>query len=118
MSWKEEYYQYVVLPNGFSSAVRVFTKVLTTSFKYLRSKGHLSVEYIDDSLLLGETFDICLKNIRTTVAFLRELEFIIHPEKSVLVPTQQIIFLGFAIDSAKMTITLTKERKESIYMLC
>ena len=44
--------------------------------------------------------------------------FRIHAEKSVLVPTQQIIFLGLAIDSVKMTITLTQERKQSIYTLC
>ena len=39
--WKEEYYQYIVFPNVFSSAVRVFAKVLTPPFKYLGSKGHL-----------------------------------------------------------------------------
>ena len=44
--WKEEYYQYIVLLNGFSLAVRVFTKVLTPLFKYLRSKGHLSIKYM------------------------------------------------------------------------
>ena len=54
--WKEEYYQYIVLFNGFSPAVRVFTKVLTPPFKCLRSKGHLSIKYNDDSLLLGQTF--------------------------------------------------------------
>ena len=76
------------------------------------------MKYIDGSLLLGEIFEICFKNIRTTFALLRELGFTIHPEKSILVPTQQIIFLGFVIDSVKMTITLTEERKQSIYMLC
>ena len=65
--WKEEYYQCIVLPNGFLPAVRVFTKDLTPPFKYLRSNGHLSVKYIDNFLLLVETFDICLKNIRATV---------------------------------------------------
>ena len=44
--WKEEYYQYIVLLNGFSLAVKVFTKVLTPLFKYLRSKGHLSIKYM------------------------------------------------------------------------
>ena len=80
LSWKDDYYQYFVLPNGFSPAVRVFTKVLTPPFKYLRSKVHLSVKYIDDSLLRRETFDICFKNIRATVALLRGLGFTIHPE--------------------------------------
>ena len=96
--WKEEFYQYPVLPNGFSPAVRVFTKVLTPPFEYLRSKGHFSVKYIDDSLLLGETSEICFKDIRATAALLRELGFTIHPQNTVLVPTQQIMFLGFAID--------------------
>ena len=93
-------------------------QVLTPPFKYLRSKGHLSVKYIDDSLLLGETFEICFNNIRATVALLQELGFTVNPEKSVLVPAQQIIFLGFVIDSVKMTITLTEERNQSIYTLC
>ena len=110
MFWKEEYYQYIVLPNGFLSAVRVFTKDLTPPFKYLRSNGHLPVKYIDDCLLLEETFENCFKNIRATVALIRELGFTIHPEKSVLALPQQIIFLGFVIDSVKMTITLTEER--------
>ena len=60
---------------------------------------------------------ISFKNIRAAVAPLRELGFKIHPEKLVLVPTQQIIFLGFVIDSVKMTITVTEKRKQSIYML-
>ena len=73
-------------------------------FKYLKSKGDLSVKYIEDSLLLGEAFEICFKNIRATVALLQELRFTIHPEMSVLVPMQQTIFLGFMI-------TLTEEKK-------
>ena len=118
MFWKKEYYQYIVLPNGFLPAVRVFTKVLTPPFKYLRSKGHLSVKYVDDSLLLGKTFEICFKNIRATVALLLELRFTIHLEKSTLVPTLQIIFLRFVIDTVKMTRNLTEERKQAIDTLC
>ena len=39
-------------------------------------------------------------------------------EVPVLVPTQQITFLGFMTDSVKMRINLTEERKQSIYTLC
>ena len=116
--WKKECYQYIILFNGFSAAVRVFTKVLSPPFKYLRSKGHLSVKYNDDSLLLGETFKVCFKNIRATNSLLQELGFTIHPEKSALVPTKQIIFLGFVMDSVKKTITLTEERNLYIHTLC
>ena len=86
-------------------ALRVFTNVLTPPFKYLRSKGHLPVKVIDESLFLRDTFEICFKIIRATIAALRELGFTIHPEKSVLVPSQQT-FLGFVLNSFKMTITL------------
>ena len=86
--WKEEYYQYIVLNNGFSPVLRVFIYVLTPLFKYLRSKGHLSVKYVDDSLFVGEIFEICFKIIRAKVALLRVLRFTIHPEKSVLVSSQ------------------------------
>ena len=48
----------------------------------------MSVKYIDDSLFLGETFEICVKIIRATAAALRELGLTIHPEKSVLVPSK------------------------------
>ena len=115
--WKEEYYQYIVLTNGFSPALRVFTNVLTPPFKYLRPKGHLSVKNMDESLFLRETFEICFKITRATVAVLWELGFTIHPEKSVLVPAQQTMFLGFVIISLKMTINLTEERAKSIYTL-
>ena len=68
--------------------------------------------------MLGKTFEICFKNVRATVALLRELGFTVHSEKLVLVHTQQITFLGVVIDTVKMTITLTEKRKKSIYMLC
>ena len=48
----------------------------------------MPVKYVDDTLFLGEIFEICFKIIRATVAVLRELGFTIDPEKSVLVPSQ------------------------------
>ena len=33
--WKEEYWQYIVLTNGFSPVLRVFTNALTPAFKYI-----------------------------------------------------------------------------------
>ena len=118
MCWENYYFKYTVLPNGFAPAVQEFTKVMSPPFKHLRSKGHLSVKYLDHSLLIEETARICLNNVTDTVNLLRSLDFNIHSDKSVFVPTQKITFLGFIIDSVKMTITLTEERKEKIYDNC
>ena len=40
------------------------------------------------------------------------------PRKSVLKPTQNLICLGFIINSKDMTLTLTEEKKQKIYDLC
>ena len=118
MHWENYYFNYTVLPNGFAPAVWEFTKVMSPPFKHLRSKGHLSVKYLNHSLLIGETARICLNNATDTVDLLRSLGFTIHPGKSVFVPMQKITFLNFIIDSVKMTVTLTEERKEKIYDNC
>ena len=50
-------YKFTVMPNGYKDAVRVFTKTLIPPFAKLRSEGHLSVVYVDDTLLQGDSFN-------------------------------------------------------------
>ena len=44
--------------------------------------------------------------------------FIVHPEKSVLLPTQRITFLGFVLDSILMQVSLTPERALKLKNAC
>ena len=74
-------------------------------FGHLRSQGHNSVVYVDDSYLQGDTYQSCFANILDTIKLLRELGFGIHPNKSVLTPSQTIVLLGFVISSEHMTVT-------------
>ena len=112
--WKGQQFQFRVMPNGYCDAMRVFTKLLKPAFAKLREEGHESVIFVDDSFLLGDTFDECLRNISATIYLLQELGFVIHPDKSILVPTQKLTFLGFVIDTMCMTVTLTEEKKKKI----
>ena len=111
-------YAFAAMPNGYSDAMRVFTKILKPPFAVLRQAGHLSCVYVDDSYLQGDTYSECQQNVHDTIELLLSLGFTIHPDKSVLKPTQVIIFLGFVINSVEMTITLTTEKKEKIKELC
>ena len=86
-------------------------------FGQLRSEGHLSVYYLDDSLQIGSTFADCQHNILTTADLLSRAGFIINEEKSVVIPSQRILFLGFWIDSVTMTVTLPVEKQERIITL-
>ena len=107
-------YNFNSMPNGYSDAMRVFTEVLKPAFSHLREIGYLSAVYVDDSYLLGETFEECLQNITEDVKLLQYLEFTIHPEKSVLKPTQKLAFLGFVLNSKTMTLTLTETKKKKL----
>ena len=42
-------------------------------------------------------------NIAETITLLDSLGFVIHPENSILIPTQEITFLGFISNPANMT---------------
>ena len=60
----------------------------------LRMLGHTNSGYIDDSLLVADSFSECEENINDTVSLVTDLGFIIHEKKSVLVPTRKVTFLG------------------------
>ena len=51
-----------------------------------------------------------LKTITPVSITLDRLGFVIHPKKSILIPTQEIAFLGFIFNSANMTVQLTPDR--------
>ena len=60
----------------------------------------------------------CEQNIKYSNTLLESLGFIIHPEKSLFVPTRCIEYLGFVLNSQSMTISLSDVKKEKIKLLC
>ena len=62
-------------------------------------------------------YQSCLANILDTIKLLRKLDFVIHPDKSVLTSNQTIIFLGFVISSKHMKLSLTNEKRKNIKTL-
>ena len=92
--------------------MRVFNKVLKPPFAYLKEQGLSSVVYVDDTLLGGDTFEECQDNVFSTFTCLEDLDFYIHPEKSIFTPTQDIIFLRYHINTLRITIVLTSKKKE------
>lgn len=104
-NWKGIIYQYTCLPFGIAFAPRLFTKLLKPVYASLRKLGHKSVGYIDDSLLCGESLNECTENIQATMSLFSKLGFVIHKNKSVLLPTKEIIFLANIINSETMTVS-------------
>ena len=103
--------KFIVIPNGYGPAMRAFTKLMKP-FSFLRSEGYLSVIYVDNCYLQGDSFTKCAENVIRTIDILESLGFYIKMEKSEIIPKQQITFLGVITDSLHMTITLTNEKKQ------
>lgn len=99
--------QFTCLPNGLSSASRIFTKLLKPAYSVLRSKGFENVAYINDTCLKGNSFSDCETNISSTVRLFTDLGLTLNMTKSVPIPIQVITFLGFVLISVQMTVSLT-----------
>ena len=83
-------------------------------FSYLRSYGFRSVCYFDDTLLIGTDYNCCSDNLEKTLDTLKRTGFAINYDKSALIPSRYIIFLGFYIDSSLMIVSLPEDKKEEI----
>ena len=110
--WKGKLYQFRVMPNGLACAPRVFTKILNPVFAKLRERGFEGFPYIDDSFVVGDKWEDCQESLDMLVQQLRELGFVVHPEKSVCTPTKQLVFLGFQLDSERFRVYLTEDKEE------
>lgn len=116
--WKGDLYQFTCLPNGLSCAPRKFTKTLKPALATLHTKGNIAVAHIDDCYLQGNTYSNCVTNVIDTTLLLDSLGFVVHPTKSRFIPSQEIVTLGFLINSVRMTIKLTAEKANDLKNVC
>lgn len=104
-------FEFSCLPFGLSSAPYIFTKILNPVITHLRSKGFLSVRYLDDILCLGNTYSECMDNVNHTINALSKVGFVINYTKSTLTPCKSCKFLGFLLNSYNMTLELPQKKK-------
>ena len=72
-------------------------------------EGIIIAIYIDDLIILRETYEEYLTgSIKTIKMFLR-LGFLIHPDKSAFLPTQKLTYLRFIFDSVNMLLSVTDD---------
>ena len=110
-------YCFTRYPNGPGPCPRIFTKLNKVPITTLHFENVTLSGYIDDFFTKGDTFSICEENIHKTMHLYDKLGFVINLKKSQIVPTQRIRILGFVIDSVKMIITLTEEKKQKLKTL-
>ena len=116
--WDDQLYEFTTLPMGLSSSLRIFTKVMKPVLAKLHQKGHINSGFIDEFYLQGREFSDCTINLSDTVRLFVDLGFHVHPDKCILIPSQEILMLGFLINSLFMIVKLPFEKKEHLHDIC
>ena len=73
--------------------------------------------HIDDFFTKDHTSEGCFNNVMSIAELFDRLGFAVHPDKSVLIPTQEITILGFVINSRKMSVKLTPQKEKNLKRL-
>ena len=110
-------YQFKVLVFGLNTVPRIFSICMKPVVAFIRLKGIMIIIYLDDILLAARTYHECLCQTNFATDLLESLGFRINREKSQLIPSQHIPFLGFVVDSTTMIIGLPLEKIASIQSL-
>ena len=108
------YYQFMCLPQGLTSAPRIFTRILRVVMTFLRAQSFRIAAWLDDLLLVASTFALASSQAASTLNTLESLGFIPNYEKSVLTPSQKILHLGLVWDSISYTVSVPPEKLKDV----
>ena len=112
--FQDQMFQFCVLPFGLNDAPRAFTKTLKPPVGTLRSLGFILVVYLDDIILAASTRELWIYQGQILIKTLENLGFVINLKKSNLGPSQVVLFLGFIVDSKKMSFSPPNSKIQSI----
>ncbi len=103
-------YQYKVLPFGLALAPRTFTKCMDAALAPLRLQGIRVLNYLDDWLIMAHSRELVSRHRDIVLGHIHSLGLRMNAKKSVLLPSQQTVFLGVRLDSVQMQARLAPAR--------
>ena len=108
--FRDNVYQFKALCFGLSTAPQVFTRVMAPVSAILHSMGIRMRRYLDDWLVQSPSRESLLRDLQTILHLCHELGIVINPQKSNLVPSQVVQYLGVVIDTTSFRAFLSQER--------
>ena len=103
-------YEYTVLPFGLSLSPRTFTKCMEAALGPLRRQGIHILNYLDDWLICSPTEHQAQLDTMAVLSHLENLGLALNREKSCLIPSQRVEYLGLVLDSNLLRAVLTLRR--------
>ena len=107
-------YQFKVLCFGLSMAPQVFTRVMAPVSAILHTLGIHLRRYLDDWLIQASSREQVLLSLRTVLHLCNSLGIVVNWEKSQLVPTQRICYLGVLLDSVSFRASPAQKRVDKL----
>ena len=102
--------QFQTLCFGLSTAPQVFTRVVAPVSAILDSQGIRMRRYLDDWLVQSSSRESLLEDLQTVLQLCHELGIVVFPQKSNLVPSQVVQYLGVVIASTSVRASPSVER--------
>ena len=103
-------FQFKALCFGLSTAPQVFTRVMAPVSAMLHSMGIRMRRYLDDWLVQSSSQASLLRDLQTVLQLCHELGIVVNPQKSNLVPSQVVQYLGVVIDAKTFRASSSQER--------
>ena len=101
-AFRGQVYQFRVLPFGLSLSPRVFTRCVAAAIHPLQARGMRILPYLDDWLLCASSRERALDITAALLEHVAQLGLMVNVTKSSLIPSQDVVFIGIAINSVTM----------------
>ena len=108
--FRDRVYQFKALCFGLSTAPQVFTRVLAPVSAILHSIGIRMRRYLDDWLVQSSSRESLVQDLQTVLPLCHELGIVVNPQKSNLIPSQVVQYLGVMIDAQSFRASPSPER--------
>jgi hypothetical protein len=80
-----------------------------------KGKWIRTIFYLDDILVIGSLFSICMVHTQETLQLLVRAGFLIHERKSSLTPSTSFPFLGFHWDTLGASLSIPQSKVDALH---
>ena len=114
LKWQGKYMYDTKLPFGARKSPQIFHRITQSVRRMMARRGfHSIVVYLDDFLVIGDTYLECLTAYTTLMALLRSLGFSINYNK-LIEPCKKLVFLGIELNTIDGTVSLDNAKANSL----
>ena len=107
----------IALPFGCRSSGAACVRVTQAICNIMKQEGYTVLVYVDDFIGIEESRKLAMRAFKRIIELCNELGFELAPNKCIP-PTRNTVWLGFAISSQHMTLSIPLEKLQAVLTEC